>query len=80
LQIFSALGGVDIFVDQAVEGRFSADLPYVGVGYGRGVNVAFGAGDTLGDALVRPPDSETQPARDMVGLRSVRRKPVVAGL
>jgi putative transposase len=28
----------------------------------------------------RPPDIETQPVRDVVGLRSVRRKPVVAGL
>jgi len=28
----------------------------------------------------RPPDIETQPARDVAGLRSVRRKPVVAGL
>ena len=28
----------------------------------------------------RPPDIETQPAGDVAGLRSVRRKPVVAGL
>jgi transposase InsO family protein len=28
----------------------------------------------------RPPDIETQPARDVVDLRSVRRKPVVAGV
>jgi transposase InsO family protein len=28
----------------------------------------------------RPPDIETQPARDMADLRSVRRKPVVAGV
>jgi putative transposase len=28
----------------------------------------------------RPPDIETQPARDMVDLRSVRRKPVVTGV
>ncbi len=28
----------------------------------------------------RPPDIETQPDRDLVGLRSIRRKPVVAGL
>ena len=32
----------------------SADLPHLDVGYGRRVNVAFGAGDALGDALVRP--------------------------
>ena len=43
-----------IFIDQAVEDRFSADLPCVDVGYGRGVSVAFGGGDALGDALVRP--------------------------
>ena len=28
----------------------------------------------------RPPDIETQPDRDVVGLRSVRRRPVVAGV
>jgi transposase InsO family protein len=28
----------------------------------------------------RPPDTETQPARDVADLRSVRRKPVVTGL
>jgi putative transposase len=28
----------------------------------------------------RPPDIETQPVRDMADLRSVRRKPVVAGV
>jgi putative transposase len=28
----------------------------------------------------RPPDIETQPTRDVAGLRSARRKPVVAGL
>jgi hypothetical protein len=28
----------------------------------------------------RPPDIETQPARDIADLRSARRKPVVAGL
>ncbi len=28
----------------------------------------------------RPPDTETQPVRDAAGLRSVRRKPVVAGV
>ena len=48
------LGGVHIFVDQAVEDGFSADLPYVDVGYGRGVDVAFGVRDALVDALVRP--------------------------
>jgi len=30
------------------------DLPCVDVGYGRGVNIAFGVWDALGDALVRP--------------------------
>src|SRR6266704_2277521 len=48
------LGGVHIFVDQAVEDGFSADLPCVDVGYGRGMSVAFVVGDALGDALVRP--------------------------
>jgi putative transposase len=28
----------------------------------------------------RPPDAGTQPVQDVAGLRSVRRKPVVAGL
>jgi putative transposase len=28
----------------------------------------------------RPPDIETQPARDVADLRSVRRKPIVAGV
>jgi len=28
----------------------------------------------------RPPDIETQPVGEVVGLRSVRRKPVVAGV
>jgi hypothetical protein len=28
----------------------------------------------------RPPDIETQPVRDVADLRSVRRKPVVAGV
>ena len=28
----------------------------------------------------RPPDIETRPVRDVAGLRSVRRKPVVAGI
>jgi transposase InsO family protein len=28
----------------------------------------------------RPPDIDTQPVRDVAGLRSVRRKPVVAGM
>jgi hypothetical protein len=54
LQVFHALGGVDIFVDQAVEDGFSADLPCVDVGYGRAVDVGFVLGDVLGDALVRP--------------------------
>ena len=30
--------------------------------------------------LQRPPDIDTQPARDVADLRSVRRKPVVAGV
>jgi putative transposase len=30
--------------------------------------------------LHRPPDIETQPVRDVADLRSVRRKPVVAGV
>jgi hypothetical protein len=43
-----------IFVDQAVEDGFPADLPCVDVGYGRGVSIALVGGDALGDALVRP--------------------------
>ena len=41
-----------VFVDQAVEDRFSADLLYVDVSYGGAVRVTFVAGDALGDALV----------------------------
>jgi hypothetical protein len=49
-----ASGGVHVFVDQAVEDGFPADLPCVGVGYGRWLSVRFVGGDVLGDALVRP--------------------------
>ncbi len=49
-----ALGGVDIFVDQAAQDGFSADLPCADVGHGRAVSVGFVGGDALGDALVRP--------------------------
>jgi hypothetical protein len=45
-----SLGGVHIFVDQAVEDRFSADLLCADVGYGRVVGVGFVCGDVLGDA------------------------------
>ena len=42
-----------IFVDQAVEDRFSADLLYVDVGQGDPGTIAFVVGDVLRDALVR---------------------------
>jgi len=54
LRVFRSLGGRRIFVDQAVEDGFSADLPCSDVGYGRGASGAFVGGDALGDALVRP--------------------------
>ena len=43
-----------VFVGQAVEDGFSADLPGAGVGRGGRGSVACGIGDGLGDALVRP--------------------------
>ena len=47
------LSGVHVPVDQAAEDGFPADLPGAGAGYGgRGSSVS-GAGDALGDALVR---------------------------
>jgi len=46
-------GGVRVFVDQAVEDRFSADPFDAGVGCGNEGNMAFAVGDTLRDALVR---------------------------
>ena len=36
LWLLGSSGGAHIFVDQAVEDRFSADLPCVDIGYGRG--------------------------------------------
>jgi hypothetical protein len=45
---------VCVFVDQAVEDTFSADLLHVDVSYGAAVSVTFVAGDALSDALVRP--------------------------
>ena len=49
-----ASGGVGVFVDQAVEDGFSADLPDAGIGNGGPGSIASGIGDALGDALVRP--------------------------
>ena len=42
-----------VFVDQAAQDRFSADLPCIDVGHGAAGRVRFAAGDTLGNALVR---------------------------
>jgi hypothetical protein len=41
--------GADIFVDQAVEDGFSADLLCAEVGHGRGVSVGFVSGELLGE-------------------------------
>jgi hypothetical protein len=43
-----------VFVDQAVEDRFSADLLCVDVGHGSAERVTVAVGDTLRDTLVRP--------------------------
>ena len=48
-----ASGGVRVFVDQAAQDRFSADLPCIDVGHGAAEGVRFAVGDTLGNALVR---------------------------
>ena len=50
LQVFRVSGGANVFIDQAVEDGFSADLPRAGVGFDRGVSVAFTVRDALGDA------------------------------
>jgi len=52
LQVVRASGGVRVFVDQAVEDGFSADLMCVGGCSGRGDSVGFAGGDALGDAMV----------------------------
>jgi hypothetical protein len=54
LQVFRALGGVGVFVDQSAQDRFSADPGAVDVGYGGAGSVRFVVGDALGYALVRP--------------------------
>jgi hypothetical protein len=54
LQVFRASRGVRVFVDQAAQDRFSADLLCVDVGHGGAGSVRFVVGDVLGDALVRP--------------------------
>jgi hypothetical protein len=54
LRFVRASGGVRVFVDQAVEDGFSADPLDIEVGHGGPGSVASGAGDALGDALVRP--------------------------
>jgi hypothetical protein len=48
------LGGARVFVDQAAQDGFSEDQSAVKVGNGEVATVAFGVGDALGDALVRP--------------------------
>ena len=67
LQVFSALGGACIFVDQAVEDGFSADLPFVDVGYGRAASAAFVVGDALGDALMRTGRVVVRQSRSKIG-------------
>lgn len=54
LQVFRVLGAAHIFVDQAVEYRFSADPRWVDIDHGGGMSVRFVGGDALGDALLRP--------------------------
>jgi hypothetical protein len=45
---------VRVFVDQAAQDGFSADLLSVDVDHGGAGSVTSVAGDALGDALVRP--------------------------
>jgi hypothetical protein len=45
-------GGVRVFVDQAAQDRFSADLPRFDVGHGGAGSVKF-VMDALGNALVQ---------------------------
>ena len=52
--MFRPSGGVRVFVDQALEDGFSADLMVVDVGRRGAGTVAFVVGDALRDALVRP--------------------------
>jgi hypothetical protein len=54
LQVFRESGDVRVFVDQAAQDGFSADLLCVDVGHGGAGSVRFVVGDVLGDALVRP--------------------------
>ena len=42
------------FVDQATQDGFPADVLSIDAGHGGAGSVRFVAGDTLGDALVRP--------------------------
>jgi hypothetical protein len=85
--VFRPLGGVRVFVDQAVEDGFSADVPSVGVCQGRGgkfdprsrvrnrtsPNRSTSASLTMHTALL--PSS-----RRFLGTNQVRRKPVLSGL
>jgi hypothetical protein len=54
LQVFHASGSVRVFVDQAVENRFSADLLCADIGHGGAGSGTFAVGDALGDPLVGP--------------------------
>jgi hypothetical protein len=54
LRVFRASGGIRVFVDQAAQDGFSADLLYIDVGHGGAGSVTFIVGDALGDALMRP--------------------------
>ena len=49
-RVLRASGGVRVFVDQAAQDRFSADLPCIDVGHGAAEGVRFAVGDTLGNA------------------------------
>jgi hypothetical protein len=49
LQVFHVSGSVRVFVDQAVENRFSADLLCADIGHGGAGSGTFVVGDALGD-------------------------------
>src|ERR1039458_3420220 len=52
LQVFRVLGGIRVFVDQAAQDGFSADLSCVDVGHGGAGSATFIVRDALGDALM----------------------------
>jgi hypothetical protein len=47
-------GSSAVLVDQAIQYRFSMDSLYIGIDYRDAGNFALRAGNSLGDALVRP--------------------------